>query len=156
MTIRIGSQPATPGRPTNSSPITRTPGTASIAARARSPAAIVRSSSASPWTASWRRAASSDAISSAEGDVERVSRTIRATWPGSIRPVGATCSIADWVSEPTILCVEVSTASAPSASALSGTSGWKPKCGPQAWSTTSGTPASWQTSAQAATSAAMP
>ena len=156
MTIRIGSQPATPGRPTNSSPMTRTPSTASIAARAASPAAIVRPSSAWPCTASWRRAPSSEAISSAEGDVLRVSRTMRATTSGSIRPVGATCSIADCVSEPTILCVEVSTASAPSWSALGGRSGWKPKCGPHAWSTTSGTPAARQTAAQPSTSAAMP
>ena len=116
----------------------------------------MRSSSASPWTASWRRAASSEDISSADGDVLRVSRTMRATWSGSIRPLGATCSIADCVSEPTILCVEVITASAPSARALAGTPGWKPKCGPHAWSTTSATPAAWQTAAHAATSAAMP
>ena len=95
-------------------------------------------------------------MSSADGDVLRVRRTVRATAPGSIRPVGAMWSIADWVSEPTVLCVEVSTASAPRSSALAGTPGWKPKCGPQAWSTTSGTPAAWQTSAQPATSAAMP
>ena len=81
--------------------------------RARAEAVIVRDSSASPWTASWRRAASSEAISSDDGDVERTSRTARATASGSMRPVGATCSIADCVSEPTILCVEVSTASAP-------------------------------------------
>ena len=95
-------------------------------------------------------------MSSADGEVERVRRIVRATAAGSIRPVGATWSIADWVSEPTILCVEVSTASAPCASALGGTRGWKPKCGPQDWSTTSGTPAAWHTSAQPATSAAMP
>ena len=94
--------------------------------------------------------------SSADGDVLRVSRTMRATRSASTRPVGATCSIADCVSEPTILCVEVSTASAPSCSALAGRPGWKPKCGPHAWSTTSGTPAAWQTAAQPSTSAAMP
>ena len=90
---------------------------------------------------SWRRAASSEAISSEDGDVLRTSRTARATASASMRPVGATCSIADWVSEPTILCVEVSTASAPCWSADGGRSGWKPKCEPHAWSTTSGTPA---------------
>ena len=78
----------------------------------------------------------------------RTSRTARATASGSMRPVGATCSIADCVSEPTILCVEVSTASAPCWSADGGRSGWKPKCGPHAWSTTSGTPAACATSAQ--------
>jgi hypothetical protein len=41
-------------------------------------------------------------------------------------------------------------------SALGGSARWKPKCGPHAWSTTSGTPAAWATSAQPATSAAMP
>ncbi len=66
------------------------------------------------------------------------------------------CSIADWVSEPTILCVEVIIASAPSASAADGSAGWKPKCGPHAWSTTSGTPAWWATAAQPATSALIP
>ena len=81
---------------------------------------------------------------------------MRATLPGSTRPLGATCSIADCVSEPTILCVEVSTASAPSCSALGGSSGWKPKCGPHAWSTISGTPAAWQTAAHPSTSAAIP
>ena len=124
--------------------------------RARLEAAIVRDSSAWPWMTSWRRAASSEAISSDDGDVERTSRTARATASGSIRPVAATCSIADCVSDPTILCVHVSTASAPCCSALGGRSGWKPKCEPHDWSTTSGTPAAWQTSAQPATSAAMP
>ena len=46
-------------------------------------------------------------------------------------PSAPTCSSADCVSEPTILCVEVSAASAPRCSALAGTPGWKPKCGPQ-------------------------
>ena len=116
----------------------------------------MRDSSAWPWMTSWRRAASSDAISSDEGDVQRTSRTARATASGSTRPVGATCSIADCVSEPTILCVEVSTASAPCWSALGGRSGWKPKCEPHDWSTISGRPAAWATSAQPATSAAIP
>ena len=116
----------------------------------------MRDSSAWPWITSWRRAASSDAISSADGDVVRTSRTARPTASGSMRPVAATCSIADCVSEPTILWVEVSTASAPCCSAEGGNAGWKPKCEPHAWSTTSGTPAAWQTSAQPATSAAIP
>ena len=63
MTIRSGSQPATPGRPTISSPMTAAPGTTAIASRALCEAAIVLDSSASPCTASWRRAASSEAIS---------------------------------------------------------------------------------------------
>ena len=46
--------------------------------------------------------------------------------------------------------------SAPCASAEGGRSGWKPKCGPQAWSTISGTPAAWATSAHPSTSAAIP
>ena len=129
---------------------------ASIASRARADAAIVRDSSDWPWITSCRRAASSEAISSDDGEVLRVSRTARATASGSMRPVGATCSIADWVSEPTILCVEVSTASAPCWSADGGRSGWKPKCEPHDWSTTSGTPAAAQTAAQPATSAAIP
>ena len=139
-----------------SAPTTATPSIVAIWSRARIEAAIVRDSSASPWTASWRRAASSDAMSSADCDVERTSRTQRPTSSASMRPPAATWSIADCVSEPTILCVEVSTASAPRASALAGSAGWKPKCGPHAWSTTSGTPAAWHTSAQPATSAAMP
>ncbi len=65
-------------------------------------------------------------------------------------------SIALWVSEPAILCVLVSIASAPCESAVGGSASWKPKCGPHAWSTTSGTPARCATSAQAATSAAIP
>ena len=116
----------------------------------------MRESSDWPWITSCRRAASSEAISSEDGDVLRVSRIARATASGSMRPVGATWSIADWVSEPTILCVEVRTASAPCCSADGGRSGWKPKCEPHDWSTTSGTPAAAQTAAQPATSAAIP
>ena len=86
----------------------------------------------------------------------RISRSVRATASGSIRPVPATCSSADWVSEPAILWTEVSIASAPWVSALGGRSSWKPRCGPQDWSTTSGTPAACATSAQPFTSAAMP
>ncbi len=154
--MRSGSQPATPGRPTNSGPITSTSSSASIASRTRSAPASVRWTSECPCIASWRRAASSEAISSELGLVERTSRTVRAMRSGSIRPVSATWSIADWVSEPTILWVEVSTASAPWASADGGSAWWKPKCGPQAWSTTSAAPAAWATSAQPATSAAIP
>ena len=106
--------------------------------------------------ASWRRAASSDASRRELGLVDRMSRTIRATRSVSTRSVPARWSIADWVSEPTILCVEVSAASAPCCSAEGGTMRWKPKCGPHAWSTTSAAPAAWATSAQPATSAAMP
>ena len=123
ITIRSGSQPAIPGRPTSPSPTTEQPGTDSIAARASYEARIVRSSSASPWTASWRRAASSEAISSELGLVERTIRTARATAPMSTRPVGATISIADCVRLPTILCVEASIASAPSASGDAGSRG---------------------------------
>ena len=83
----------------------------------------MRSSSASPWIASCRRALSSEASSSELGLVERTSRTQRATSSGSIRPPAATCSIADWVRLPTILCVEVSTASAPAATGDSGSAG---------------------------------
>ena len=61
-----------------------------------------------------------------------------------------------WVSEPAILCVLVSIASAPWDNAVGGNASLKPKCGPQDWSTTSGTPAAWATSAQPATSAAIP
>ena len=91
-----------------------------------------------------------------EGDVERTRRIARPTAVTSTRPVSATWSIALCVSEPTILWVEVRTASAPSARADSGTSGWKPKCGPHDWSTTSGTPAACATCAQPPTSATMP
>ena len=83
-----GPSPRRPGCPTSSlADDARRPATASIASRASTDAAIVRSSSASPWMASWRRAASSEAISSDDGDVERTSRTARATASGSIRPV---------------------------------------------------------------------
>ena len=83
-----------------------------------------RVSSASPWSASWRRAPSSEAISSADCEVERTSRT-RARDRVGVDPAGraATCSIADCVSEPTILCVEVIIASAPSVSADGGSVG---------------------------------
>ena len=40
-----------------------------------------------------------------------------------------------------VLCDEATKASAPAARACGGTAGWKPKCAPQAWSITSGTPA---------------
>ena len=85
----------------------------------------MRSSSASPWIASCRRALSSEASSSELGLVERTRRTQRETWSGSIRipPRAPTCSIADWVRLPTILCVEVSTASAPAATGDSGSVG---------------------------------
>ena len=45
------------------------------------------------------------------------------------------------VNEVSTLCVEIATASAPSASAEAGTPGWKPKCPAQAWSQISGIPA---------------
>ena len=48
----------------------------------------MRESSDWPWITSWRRDASSEAISSDEGDVLRTSRIVRATASGSMRPVG--------------------------------------------------------------------
>ncbi len=117
---------------------------------------MVRSSSASPWTASWRRAASSEAISKELGLVERISLTARATAAWSTRRVPATSSIADWVRLPTILWVEASIASAPRASGERGRRAWKPKCEPHAASTINAAPAAWATSAQPATSAAIP
>ena len=45
------------------------------------------------------------------------------------------------------LCVEIATASAPSASAEAGTPGWKPKCPAQAWSQISGMPRACASSA---------
>ena len=72
----------------------------------------MRSRSASPWTASWRRAASSDAKSSELGS-SIDSLTARATASTSMRPSRATWSMADWVRLPTILWVEESRASAP-------------------------------------------
>jgi hypothetical protein len=75
--------------------------------------------------------------------VERRSRSARATAPASTSDERPTWSIALWVSDPPILWTDVTHASAPWASALAGTSGWKPKCGPHDWSTTSGTPAAW-------------
>ena len=116
ITIRSGSLATIPGRPTIASPSVEHPGTASIAALATPAASIVESSSASPWTASWRRAASSETISSELGLVERTSRTARPTASTSILPPVPTSSIADWVRLPTILCVEASIASAPSCS----------------------------------------
>ena len=62
----------------------------------------------------------------------RKSRSARATDSGSIRPLSPTCSIALWVSEPAILWVLVSIASAPWASAGGGSASWKPKWGPHA------------------------
>ena len=113
-------------------------------------------SSASPCSTSWRRAPSSDSISSDDGEVERSSRSVRATASGSIRPESDTCSSALWVNDPAILCTEVSIASAPTCSAFGGSSRWKPKCGPHDWSTISGTPAACATSTQPSTSAAIP
>jgi hypothetical protein len=75
---------------------------------------------------------------------------------GVHEPERPTWSIALWVSDPPILWVDVTHASAPWASALAGTSGWKPKCGPHDWSTTSGTPAAWAAATQPGTSAHMP
>ena len=106
ITIRIGSEAATPGAPTSRSPTIEQPSIASIAARALAAAASVRDSSARPCTASWRRAASSEASSSELGLVERTSRTARATAAGSTSPPAATWSIADCCRLPTILCVE--------------------------------------------------
>ena len=149
-TIRRGSYPTIPGRPTRRSSTTSQPGIAAIAARVRAHASIVRSISASPCTNSWRRAASRDACSSAFGLVDRTSRTTRARSSGSTRPLSETSSIAVCVRLPTILCVEASIASAPSTIGFSGSLAWNPKCAPQEQSTTSGTPAAWATSAQAA------
>jgi hypothetical protein len=134
--------------------MTRQPGIWSIASAVLREAAIVLLRSASPCSTSCRRAPSSDSISSDEGDVERISRNVRATASRLIRPESLTCSSADCVSEPAILCTEVSIASAPMCSAFGGRSRWKPKCGPHDWSTTSGTPAACATSTQPATSAA--
>ena len=88
--------------------------------------------------------------------MDRTSRRVRAIASGFTRPESLTCSSADCVSEPAILWTDVSITSAPSASALAGSSSWKPRCGPHDWSTTSGTPAACATSAQPSTSAAIP
>ena len=132
------------------------PSIVSSFSRATSIARSVSHSSCSPCSASWRRAASKDAISSDDGLVERSSRSARPTAPASTRPLAPMCSIALCVSDPAILCVLVSMASAPCDSAVGGSSSLKPKCGPHDWSTTSGTPAPCATSASAAMSAAMP
>ena len=100
--------------------------------------------------------ASSDASRSDDGLVERSSRSAWPTAAASTRPLWPTCSIALCVSEPAILCVLVTIASAPWESAFGGSASLKPKCGPHDASTISGTPALWATSAQPATSAAMP
>ena len=72
-------------------------------------------SSASPCSTSWRRAPSSESISSEDGEVERISRSVRATASGSIAAgVGRRAAARDCVSEPAILCTDVSIASAPS------------------------------------------
>src|SRR5215207_6899751 len=155
-TIRSGSYPATPIRPISDPSTSVMPSIVSSFARATSIASSVSNSSCSPCSASWRRAPSSEASSSEEGLVERSSRSARPTAPTSIRSPSPTCSIALWVNEPAILCVLVSIASALWDSAVGGSASWKPKCGPQDWSTTSGTPAACATSASAATSAAMP
>jgi hypothetical protein len=93
-------------------------------------ASSVSCSSCSPCSASCRRAPSSDAMSSDDGEVDRSSRSARATAPMSTRPLPEMCSIALWVREPAILCVLVSIASAPCESAVGGSASWKPKCGP--------------------------
>jgi hypothetical protein len=91
------------------------------------------------------------------GLVDSTSVTARSTTSGSI-PTGsrATCSIADWVRLPTILCVLEMTRSAPAASACSGSRSWNARCAPQASSTTSGTPRACATSARPRTSATAP
>jgi hypothetical protein len=132
------------------------PSIVSSFARATPIASSVSNRSCSPCSESWRRAASSDAMSSDEGLVDRSSRSARAIAPGSIRPLLPMCSIALCVSEPAILCVLVSIASAPWESAVGGSASLKPKCGPHDWSTTSGTPAAWAMSASGPMSAAMP
>ncbi len=63
---------------------------------------------------------------------------------------------APWVKAASVLCADVTSASAPRASVCGGRPGWKPRCAPQAWSTTSGTPAARQASAIAATSESTP
>jgi hypothetical protein len=100
--------------------------------------------------------ATSERIRSEEGLVERSRRMARPTAPASTRPLSPTWSIALCVSEPAILCVLVSIASAPCHSAVGGSASLNPKCVPHDWSTTSGTPAACATSAQPAMSAAMP
>ncbi len=65
-------------------------------------------------------------------------------------------STAPGVNEVSTLCVEIATASAPSASAEAGTPGWKPKCPAQAWSQISGMPRACASSAMRATSETTP
>ena len=60
-------------------------------------------------------------------------------------------STAPGVNEVRALCVEIATASAPSASAEAGTPGWKPKWPAQAWSQISGMPRACASSAMRST-----
>jgi hypothetical protein len=119
-------------RPMSAESTSASPGIVSIFARATAIASSVSNRSCSPCRASWRRAASSEAMSSDDGLVERSSRRARATAAASTRPLRPMWSIALWVSEPAILCVLVSIVSAPCESAVGGSASLKPKCGPQA------------------------
>ena len=65
-------------------------------------------------------------------------------------------TIEPWVKAVRFLCVEVTMPSAPRAIACFGRAGWKPRCAPHAWSTTSGTPAAWVSSAIASMSESRP
>ena len=149
--MRSGSQAATPGRPTRSSPTTRAardrvePLARAAAARAASRAAAPRRGRrAGGARRPARPAAATTATSSARAGPRGRRRR------GRSRPVGRDVQHRALGQRADDL---VRARSAPrrrrGASALGGSSGWKPKCGPQDWSTTSGTPRAWATSASA-------
>ena len=85
------------------------------------------------------------------GSSSRARRRRRPAGRGRGSRVSRASSTAPGVNEVSALCVEIATASAPSASAEAGTSGWKPKCPAQAWSQISGMPRACASSAMRAT-----
>ena len=109
------------------------------AARTSPASRTVSPSSSSPRVASRARVASRVARIAAAGLVvsssskDSSSRARSSDSPRASR-------YAPCVKAVSVLCAEVTIASAPSASACGGSDGWNPRCAPQAWSTTSGMP----------------
>ena len=121
---------------------------------ARAPAARARarrSSSSSPRASSSARERSIEANRLADGLVVSSTSKAASSRPRSRWPVSRASSTAPGVNEVSALCVEIATASAPSASAEAGTSGWKPKWPAQAWSQISGIPRACASSAMRST-----
>ena len=119
-TSRSGSQACDARRARRSARRARRARGSRGSARAARPATrSSRRAAPAPWTAAWRRAASSEAVSSAFGLVDSTRVTQRSTTP-LVDPVvrSPRWRIADWVRLPTILWTEERTTSAPHSSAL--------------------------------------